>query len=84
MESPPVISGTTYQNMRADEIIKKYGHSNTDLQRKVISPRGNELICPRQIDFDRNIGTAVGNLNSSFVSDHLNASANASMVSSRQ
>lgn len=72
--------------MRADEIIKKYHSSNTDVQNKVFSARGHGTVSPRQLDFDRNIGTAVGNLNGSFVSasDTLMASANMSIGSSRQ
>ena len=31
-DGTPPISGTSYANMRADEIIKKYHHSNTDVQ----------------------------------------------------
>ena len=30
MDNTP-IAGTSYQNIRADEIIKKYHHSNTDV-----------------------------------------------------
>ena len=69
-----------------DEIIKKYHSSNTDVQNKVFSARGHGTVSPRQLDFDRNIGTAVGNLNGSFVSasDTLMASTNMSIGSSRQ
>jgi hypothetical protein len=70
MDSTPPISGTTYQNIRADEIIKKYHNSNTDVQQKVISPRVHGgVVSPRQIDFDRNVGSPVSNLNGSFVSE---------------
>ena len=55
------------------------------MQSKVLSARGHGTVSPRQLDFDRNVATAVGNLNSSFVSasDTLMASANMSIGSSR-
>jgi len=86
MDNSTAISGTSYQNMRADEIIKKYHVSNSEAQSKVYSARGHGTVSPRQLDFDRNIGTAVGNLNNSFVSatDTFVASANMSIGSSRQ
>ena len=71
--------------MRADEIIKKYHSSNTDVQRARAGGTLTGTVSPRQLDFnDRNIGTAVGNLNGSFVSDTLMAPANMSIGSSRQ
>lgn len=67
IENSQPIAGTSYQNMRADEIIKKYHHSNTEVQQKAFSARAHGTVSPRQIDFDRNIGTAVGNLNNSYM-----------------
>ena len=71
--------------MRADEIIKKY-HSNSEVQQKAFSARAHGTVSPRQLDFDRNIGTAAGNLNNSYMafSDTLMQSANMSLGSSRR
>lgn len=71
--------------MRADEIIKKY-HNNSEVQQKVFSARAHGTVSPCQLDFTRNVGTAVGKLNSSYVtySDTLMASGNMSLGSSRQ
>jgi len=83
IDTTPSIAGTTYQNMRADEIIKKY-HNNSEVQSKVYTARAHGTVSPRQLDFSRNIGTAAGNnLNSSYVSysETLMASGNMSLAS---
>jgi len=72
--------------MRADEIIKKYHCSNSEAQQKAYSARAHGTVSPRQLDFDRNIGTAAGSLNNSYIAftDSLMASANLSLGSSRR